>query len=96
MGNGAFVNLELGAGMGEEWDLGAGAAMLVLKVSCCSVGIYVLLGGEGEVFVGDLAVLVAFDVLESGLEWEGVKGVSYFIEDIPIGSEGSRRRFVSS
>ena len=88
VGNCAFGDLELGAGMGKQEDMGAGASVLVLEKSGFSVGIDVELGKKREVSIRGFSVLVAFDVLDGGSEWESMKGMSDFIEDIPIWGKG--------
>jgi hypothetical protein len=66
-----------------------------LKISCGSICIHVELGKEREVFVGGVAILVSFDMLEGGAEIKFVQGVMDFIENVPVGSEGSRWRRVT-
>jgi hypothetical protein len=94
VGNCAFGDLELGAGMGKQEDMGAGASVLVLEKSGFSVGIDVELGKKREVSIRGFSVLVAFDVLDCGSEWESVEGMSDFVEDVPIWSKGGGRRLV--
>jgi tetrahydrodipicolinate N-succinyltransferase len=37
LGDGTVVDLELGASVGKKWDVGAGASVLVLKMSGYSI-----------------------------------------------------------
>jgi hypothetical protein len=56
----------LSTGVGEEKYMWAMAPMVKLEFACGGIGINVELGEERKAFVGRVAVLVSFDVLDSG------------------------------
>jgi hypothetical protein len=55
--------------MREHQDVGMIVSVLVLKSTSGGVGINVELGGERQVFIWYLFILVAFDVLYSRAKW---------------------------
>jgi hypothetical protein len=64
--NSRICNLELGTSVGKEGYVWAMATMVELEFACSGIGIDVELGEERKAFVGCVAVLVSFDVLDSG------------------------------
>jgi hypothetical protein len=64
--NSRICNLELGTGVGKEEYMWAMVPMVELEFACGGIGIDVELGEERKAFVGCVAVLVSFDVLDSG------------------------------
>jgi hypothetical protein len=55
------------------------ATMLVLEVPCGLIGVHIELGDKREVFVICVAILMAFDVLESWAEGELLERMLNFV-----------------